>query len=91
MIAMRYGTIPIVRKTGGLADTVTDGKTGFVFEDYNESALLGKMKEAIALWNTNPNKWQRMAIRCMHQDFSWLVSAKKYKALYSRLYKQLPR
>ncbi len=88
MIAMRYGTIPIVRKTGGLADTVTDGKTGFVFKEYNESALLAKMKEAIALWNTNPNKWQRMAIRCMREDFSWLMSAKKYKALYKRLLKQ---
>jgi starch synthase len=88
MIAMRYGTIPIVRKTGGLADTVVDGKTGFVFEDYTEMALLRKLKEAITLWNTNPRKWQRMAVRCMRQDFSWIVSAKKYKALYTRLNKQ---
>jgi len=88
MIAMRYGTIPIVRKTGGLADTVVDGKTGFVFEDYNETALLGKLKEAMTLWNTNPNKWSRLAGRCMRQDFSWLVSAKKYKALYKKLVKQ---
>jgi starch synthase len=88
MIAMRYGTIPIVRKTGGLADTVTEGKTGFVFEDYNETALLGKLKEAITLWNTHPGMWSRMARRCMRQDFSWLASAKKYKALYSRLYKR---
>jgi starch synthase len=85
MIAMRYGTIPIVRKTGGLADTVFDGKTGFVFEDYNQSALLAKIKEALALWNTDPKKWERMAIRCMRQNFSWLVSAKKYKALYKKL------
>lgn len=88
MIAMRYGTIPIVRKTGGLADTVVDGKTGFIFEDYNETALLAKLKEAIVLWNTNPKKWSRMALRDMRQDFSWLVSAKKYKALYQRLLKQ---
>jgi len=93
MIAMRYGTIPIVRKTGGLADTVTDPSagsgpgTGFVFDDYTESALLAKMKEAIDVWNTNPKKWSRMAQRCMRQDFSWLVSAKKYKALYKRLLK----
>lgn len=87
MIAMRYGTIPIVRKTGGLADTVTDGKTGFVFENYSQTALLGKLKEAIHLWITKPKQWQRMAVRCMRQDFSWLVSAKKYKALYARLHK----
>jgi starch synthase len=88
MIAMRYGTIPIVRRTGGLADTVTDGKTGFVFEDYNETALLAKLKEAISLWNDNPKKWEKMAATCMRQDFSWLVSAKKYKALYKKLLKQ---
>jgi starch synthase len=91
MIAMRYGTIPLVRKTGGLADTVTDPSagsgpgTGFVFEQYNESALLAKLKEAIVLWNTNPRAWQRMAVRCMRKDFSWIVSAKKYKALYHKL------
>lgn len=88
MIAMRYGTIPIVRKTGGLADTVEEGKTGFVFEDYTESALLGKLKEAIVLWNTDPKRWSRMARWCMRQDFSWLVSAKKYKALYRKLVKK---
>jgi starch synthase len=85
MIAMRYGTIPIVRKTGGLADTVEDGKTGFVFENYSQSALLAKLKEAISLWNTNPKKWERMVARCLHKDFSWDVSAKKYKALYKKL------
>ena len=85
LIAMRYGTIPIVRKTGGLADTVIDNKTGFVFEQYSQTALLEKLKEAIALWEGNPKKWQRMAERCMRQDFSWVVSAKKYKALYKKL------
>lgn len=85
MIAMRYGTIPIVRRTGGLADTVTDGKTGFVFDEYNETALLTKLKEAISLWNDDPKKWALMAATCMRRDFSWLVSAKKYKALYKKL------
>jgi len=88
MIAMRYGTIPIVRKTGGLADTVVDGKTGFVFREYSGTALRKKLKEAINLWNTNPNKWSRMALRDMRQDFSWIVSAKKYKALYKKLLAQ---
>jgi starch synthase len=88
MIAMRYGTIPIVRKTGGLADTVVDGKTGFVFEDYTETALLRKLKEAISVWTDEPKRWSRMAQRDMRQNFSWAVSAKKYKALYARLYKR---
>ena len=85
MIAMRYGTVPVVRKTGGLADTVEDGKTGFIFENYTQSALLAKLKEAIALWNTNPKKWSRMMLRDVSQDFSWVVSAKKYKKLYQHL------
>lgn len=85
MIAMRYGTIPIVRKTGGLADTVTDGKTGFVFDQYNGTALLKKLKEALALWETNPKAWKRMIERCMRKDFSWLSSARKYKKLYGKL------
>jgi len=85
MIAMRYGTIPLVRKTGGLADTVTDGKTGFVFDAYNATALFTKLREALTLWNKDPAKWQRMEARCMAADFSWLVSAKKYKALYKKL------
>ena len=85
MIAMRYGTVPIGRKTGGLADTVLDGKTGFVFEEYTQSALLAKLKEALILWNTQPKQWSRMEARCMRQDFSWVVSAKKYKRLYTNL------
>jgi starch synthase len=85
MISMRYGTIPLVRKTGGLADSVEDGRTGFVFEDYNSTALLIKLKEAIALWTDNPRKWQQMVLRCLKADFSWVKSAKKYKALYGRL------
>lgn len=85
MIAMRYGTIPLVRKTGGLADSVSDKKTGFVFEDYNSTALLAKCKEALALWSDRPATWQRMVVRCMKADFSWVKSAKKYKKLYGEL------
>lgn len=88
MIAMRYGTIPIVRKTGGLADTVIDGKTGFVFADYTGTALLAKLKEAIVLYNTAPLRWQKIMVTCMKKDYSWTVSAKKYKKLYQRLAKR---
>ena len=85
MIAMRYGTLPLVRKTGGLADTVVDGKTGFVFGPYRSTALTDKMVEALTLWNTKPKEWQRMIDRAMRQDFTWEASARAYKALYARL------
>lgn len=85
MIAMRYGAIPIVRKTGGLADTVSDGKTGFVFTQYSARSLLARLKEAIAWYNDEPRKWQRMIDRCMRKDFSWRLRAREYKKLYARL------
>ncbi len=85
MISMRYGTIPLVRKTGGLADTVVDGKTGFVFEDYSAHALYVKMRESVMVWEQKPKVWQRMQKACMKEDFSWDTQAKKYKVLYKKL------
>jgi starch synthase len=85
MIAMRYGTIPLVRRTGGLADTVTDGKTGFVFDEYTGKALGKKMAEVIDLWGASQDKWQRIMHNVMAADFSWTASARKYKSLYKKL------
>ncbi|MBI5619393.1 glycogen synthase [Candidatus Gottesmanbacteria bacterium] len=85
MIAQRYGALPLVRKTGGLADSVTDGKTGFVFETYRAGALAQKMHHAIALYLTKPETWQRMMALAMRQDFSWDKSAKEYRNLYRKL------
>lgn len=87
MIAQRYGALPLVRKTGGLADSVTDGTTGFVFEKYRASALAAAMHEAIALYLAKPQKWRRMVAAAMRQDFSWATSAKKYRDLYQKLTK----
>ncbi len=84
MIAMRYGTIPLVRKTGGLADTVEDGKTGFVFEKYQASALIEAMERAIGAWQ-EPKKWQQMVKTAMRQDFSWKRSAREYLGVYRKL------
>lgn len=84
IIAMRYGTIPLVRRTGGLADTVEDGKTGFVFEKYRASALVEAMERAIAAWQDMKN-WQRMVKVVMRQDFSWTRSAREYLGLYRKL------
>lgn len=84
MIAMRYGTIPLVRKTGGLADTVEDGKTGFVFEKYRASALATSMERAILAW-CEPKRWSAMTARAQRADFSWNRSAREYLALYKKL------
>lgn len=84
MIAMRYGTIPLVRKTGGLADTVEDGKTGFIFEKYQASALVRAIERAIAAWQ-EPRAWSKMVRAAMRQDFSWKRSARAYLGVYRKL------
>ncbi|MBI3343080.1 glycogen synthase [Candidatus Gottesmanbacteria bacterium] len=84
MIAMRYGTIPLVRKTGGLADTVEDGVTGFVFEKYQASALASSMERATRAWQ-EPKRWQKMVKTAMRQDFSWKRSAREYLGVYRKL------
>jgi len=87
LISMKFGTIPIVRKTGGLADTIEDlspdGKkgTGFMFEDYSGAELLGALKRAVDAFH-QPKVWKAMVQRAMAQDFSWDASAKKYLELY---------
>jgi starch synthase len=85
MIAMRYGTIPLVRKTGGLADSVTDGKTGFVFDEYRVEDLCKKMWRAITLREDELKKWHAMVTRVMKEDFSWVRSAKEYLEVYKKL------
>jgi starch synthase len=92
MYSLRYGTVPIVRKTGGLADTVleydasTGGGTGFVFEDYDPMQLKAAVDRALALW---PDKkaWRRLMLNGMRQDFSWTKSATKYVEAYQRVRK----
>lgn len=88
--AMRYGAIPIVRKTGGLADTVEDADpehrigTGFVFEKYDAQALLISVVRAYETYR-NAHEWRRLVERAMAQDFSWKNSARKYIALCKRM------
>ncbi len=85
MIAMRYGSIPIVRKTGGLADTVMDEKTGFVFEKYSSGALYGAIERAVSYFNENHDKFIQIAQNGMREDFSWDKSANEYVKLYEKL------
>ncbi|MFA6027392.1 MAG: glycogen/starch synthase [Patescibacteria group bacterium] len=86
MIAMAYGTIPIVRATGGLKDTVKDGVNGFSFNKYDAGELLKTIKRAIKAYE-NKTKWNKMVCTAMKQDFSWKKSALEYKKLYLKLLK----
>jgi starch synthase len=81
--SLRYGTVPIVRATGGLDDTV-DETTGFKFREYTGEALLGAIREALAAW-ANREAWEARMWRGMARDFSWDASASEYKRLYESL------
>jgi len=85
LYSLRYGTIPIVYHTGGLADTVIpydgDNGTGFSFYEYHAYALLQSLRKAMAIYY-NPAEWAKLARRAMAQDWSWENSAKLYMALY---------
>jgi starch synthase len=84
MYSLRYGTIPVVRGVGGLADTVTEGETGFVFHDYTPAALLETLRRALGVYQ-NPPEWRRMQLSGMKQDYSWDRSAREYVKIYERL------
>lgn len=87
MIAQRYGTIPVARKTGGLSDTIEDGKTGFLFEKYTSFAFLEAIKRAKRSFK-NKRLWKKIIKNAMRKDFSWKKSAKKYLKLYKSLIKK---
>lgn len=88
MISLKYGTIPIVRKTGGLADTVincdkhVESGTGFVFKEASSKDMLSATKRAIGVFK-DKKRWDRIVRRAMEQDFSWDNSAKEYVKLYN--------
>lgn len=87
MIALRYGTVPIARRTGGLADTVFEGENGFVFEEESGDALYGAVHRA---WSTfiEPEVWKALVQRCMGYDFSWGRSAREYERVYDLALRQ---
>ncbi|MFH1233507.1 MAG: glycogen/starch synthase [Patescibacteria group bacterium] len=87
MIAMRYGTIPVVHATGGLADTVNN-RTGFVFKKYSSEAFYQELNKALTIFYEKPKLWKQLQINGMKQNFSWNKSAKKYFELYRRLTRQ---
>ena len=91
LIAMRYGTVPIVRETGGLKDTVlpydenTNEGNGFTFDWYQADLLLDAVRRAKALYFEDRGRWNDMVKRDMAKDVSWENSARKYLALYDEL------
>ena len=88
MIACAYGTIPIVRKVGGLADSVVpygvDKANGFTFDNYNAHDLLYTIKSALNLYSST-KEWEKLTRSAINSDFSWENSAKKYVSLYNNL------
>jgi starch synthase len=93
MYSQRYGTLPIVRNTGGLADTVIDTlpnsianktATGFIFEEENAGALFETIKRALVLYSL-PDVWRQLQINAMTRDFSWRSSAEQYLDLYESI------
>ncbi len=83
MYSLRYGTVPIVRAVGGLADTVEDGATGFVFAEYTAEALLQVLRRALTAFQ-DPRNWRALQLAGMKQDHSWDRSAREYVRIYER-------
>lgn len=93
LYSLRYGTIPIVRRTGGLADSITDvtpatlaqgTATGFVFEKYDGRELLATITRALGSYQRKET-WNKLVQNAMAQDFSWKASARKYESLYESM------
>lgn len=94
LFSLKYGTIPIVRKTGGLADSITDsnvktirsGKaTGFVFEEYKAEVLFDAIRRAVLIYHGKSDLWAKLIQNAMAQDFSWYNSARAYQALFQEI------
>ncbi len=94
MYSLRYGTVPVVRRTGGLADTVVDttaetleqgSATGFVFDDATPEALLGAIARAVEMYRDSPALWRQIRRAGMAQDLGWTHRAGEYLELFGRL------
>ena len=91
LMSLRYGTIPIVRETGGLKDTVQPYNqyestgTGFSFANYNAHEMLDTIRYAEQIYYDKKREWNKLVDRAMAADFSWNTSARKYENLYNWL------
>jgi len=92
LYSLKYGTIPVVRETGGLKDTIkkfssSSGKgNGFLFEEYSGKALLAAIKRALKIYG-DKKMWNLLMKNAMEMDFSWEKSAEKYVTLYEKIAK----
>ncbi len=90
LISLNFGTIPLVRKTGGLADTVVDYDpftkqgNGFVFDNYQAGALLEAIKRALCVYN-DTETWKKLVAKAMRCNYSWEASAREYSELYNKI------
>ena len=82
MYSQRYGTPPVARATGGLADTIADGETGFLFQRPESVELVGAVRRALAVY-ADRKRWREMQRAAMRRDFSWAVPARRYADLYA--------
>jgi starch synthase len=93
--SLKYGTVPVVRATGGLDDTIepfdvrTGKGTGFKFHEYTPEALLTSVQAALALY-AKPKEWRKLMLNGMARDFSWRVAAREYLKIYEKLRSQRP-
>jgi starch synthase len=91
---LKYGTVPIVRATGGLTDTVEefsleqDSGTGFIFSEQEPVSLEMTILKAVNFYLNEPSGWKRLVVRGMNRDFSWNRSAREYIELYEQAIKQ---
>src|SRR5208283_5312527 len=86
MIAMRYGTLPVARKTGGLSDTIKDDKTGFLFGEYSLDAFINAFRRAVKAFD-DKKAWRKMISNAMKKDFSWKKSTREYIVIYQNALK----
>lgn len=94
MIALRYGSVPIVRRTGGLADTVVDVDTskksfketnGFIFDAPNSEEMMAALMRAHLMWKEKKKEWQELVLQGMHWDYSWGKPTEMYMKIYTKL------
>ena len=94
LYSLRYGTVPLVRRTGGLADSIADATpdalarreaTGFVFDNHDAGEFSAALARALALYRHSPAEWDELRRNGMRQDFSWAHSAREYEKLFGRL------
>jgi starch synthase len=93
LVSLRYGTIPVVRRTGGLADTISDYNhqnrtgNGFVFDEYTGEALEEAIGRALDLWSQK-ERWWNLMLHSMALSYSWEIPAKKYVRIYKAAIKE---